>query len=116
MSAPLQSWRPELLDARDFRGIPGTFGQSSGDSFQALGRGRRKSARAPLVRIEELLEHRSEGGFAERGHTVLLGAHDLERGRAVARELQGGVRALKIDVTMTSFIAHAYCARRDVEA
>src|SRR5271167_661470 len=30
MVAPLHSWRPELLDARDFRGIPRTFGQPSG--------------------------------------------------------------------------------------
>jgi hypothetical protein len=29
MAAPLQARRPELLDARDFRGIPGSFGQPS---------------------------------------------------------------------------------------
>src|SRR5271156_1904829 len=33
MVAPLHSWRPELLDARGFRGIPLPFGQSSGHSL-----------------------------------------------------------------------------------
>lgn len=37
------------------------------------------------------------GRLAEAGHTVYLGARDLERGRAVAEPM--GARAIAIDVT-----------------
>ena len=52
-------------------------------------------------------------GLGARGQTVLLGARDLERGRAVASELRGDVRALEIDVTNSSSIVRA---RNDIEA
>ncbi|TDC47491.1 SDR family NAD(P)-dependent oxidoreductase [Jiangella ureilytica] len=45
--------------------------------------------------------------LAALGHTVLLGSRDLERGRAAARELDGDVRVLALDVTDDSSVAAA---------
>jgi NAD(P)-dependent dehydrogenase (short-subunit alcohol dehydrogenase family) len=46
-------------------------------------------------------------GLAERGITVYLGARDLDRGRAVAADLAGDVRAVPLDVTSDGDVAAA---------
>ena len=38
-------------------------------------------------------------GLAARGHVVFLGSRDLDRGRAIARDIRGDVRVVLIDVT-----------------
>ena len=52
--------------------------------------------------------------LAGRGLIVLLGSRDLGRGDAAARELDGDVRAIQLDVTSTDSIAAAV-ARIDAE-
>jgi NAD(P)-dependent dehydrogenase (short-subunit alcohol dehydrogenase family) len=47
-------------------------------------------------------------GLAARGHTMFLGARDLDRGRAMAREIPGDVRAVVVDVTKRASIKAAY--------
>jgi len=45
--------------------------------------------------------------LAARGFTVLLGARDLERGQAAAKDIGGRARAIQLDVTRASSIAAA---------
>ena len=47
-------------------------------------------------------------GLAARDHVVFLGSRDLDRGRAIAREIPGDVRAVRIDITDRSSIQRAH--------
>ena len=46
-------------------------------------------------------------GLAEQGHSVLLGARNLERGRQVAEQITGDVEPVQIDVTEHRSVAAA---------
>ena len=51
--------------------------------------------------------HAIASQLAARGFTVLLGARDLVRGEAAAKQIGGGARALALDVTRVDSIAAA---------
>ena len=52
-------------------------------------------------------------GLAARGHVVFLGSRDLDRGRAVARDIPGDVRVTLVDVTDRSSIRRSHDLARE---